>query len=139
MWVLLLLLSLLCVVAALFGLAQRERKADDTLSVLKNENALEADAPEACNTCAAEGTGCYAERMLRHSVSAEPVYFDDEELDAFCGTPADAYTSEQIALFEDVLQTLRTEEVADWLHALSLRGVELPIALRDEAVMLLQP
>lgn len=138
MWVLLLLLTLLCVVAALFGLFQRERKADDASSILKTEDPVGANAPEACNTCAAEGTGCYAERMLRHSVSAEPVYFDDEELDAFRGTPADAYTSEQIALFEDVLQTLRTEEIADWLHALSQRGVELPIALRDEAVMLLQ-
>lgn len=138
MWMLFLLLALLCVFAALFGLLQRDRKADDTSSILEKKNSEEAKASDACNTCAAEGTGCYAERMLRHSVSAEPVYFDDEELDAFRGISADAYTSEQITLFEDVLQTLRTEEVADWLHALSQRGVELPAVLRDEAVMLLQ-
>ncbi len=67
----------------------------------------------------------------------EVVYFDDEELDAYRGREADAYTDEEVEEFRYVLETMRTEEVAEWLHSLELRQVNLPTELRDEAFMLI--
>ncbi len=139
MWVLLVLLVVLGFVAAFLQLRAKSDHSDEA-----DTDAGTSPAPsshqksEACNTCAADGTGCYAERMMRHTAQEEPQYFDDEELDALKEIPADKYTPEQVELFDDVLHTLRKEEVADWLHALSMRHIEFPASLRDEAIMLLQ-
>lgn len=136
MWVLLALLVALGLVVAILPSSRRavDKKSSSDVAAAATPH----QKSEACNTCAADGTGCYADRMLRHVVQNEPQYFEDEELDAYRGTPADAYTAEQEEQFAEVLHTLQEEEVADWLHALSLRGVELPAALRDEAVMLMK-
>lgn len=136
MWVLLLMLLALGVFAALLGLRRTQPPTEETAEPLADDE----DEPPAenCNACAADGTGCYAERMLRHAAQTAPQYFEDEELDRFAGTPADNYSTEQEAQFAEVLRTLRAEEVADWLHALTLRGIELPASLRDEAILLMQ-
>ena len=68
--------------------------------------------------------------------NAEIVYFDDEELDAFKGRAADAYTPEEEEQFRDVLYTLRPEEVAAWGRSIQLRGITLPTAVKDELIML---
>lgn len=69
--------------------------------------------------------------------AGEPIdYFDDEELDRFRGRRADAYTEEEEDEFREVLYTTLTREVSDWLRSLQLRGIELPVGLRDEALML---
>lgn len=135
MWVLVVLLVALGLVAAL--LQRRDYDVSSEKALSDEETVVPATA-EACNTCAAEGSGCYAERMIRHAANVEPLYFEDEELDAYKGTPADGYTSAQQEEFAEVLHTLRQEEVADWLHALSRRGIDLPTSLRDEAIMLMQ-
>ena len=136
MWVLILLLVALGVVAAILQMKQCTTDGDIVANSASDK--VRSQGSEACNTCAADGTGCYADRMLRHAVQNEPQYFEDEELDAYCGTPADAYTVTQEEQFAEVLHTLKQEEVADWLHALALRGIEFPAALRDEAVMLMK-
>ena len=67
----------------------------------------------------------------------EPEYFDDEELDYFKGREADDYSADEISLFANVLYTMRQNEVADWLISLEKRGINLPVELRDEALMLI--
>ena len=136
MWVLILLLVALGVVAAI--LQKKQCSTDGDFVVNSASDKVHSQGSEACNTCAADGIGCYADRLLRHAVQNEPRYFEDEELDAYCGIPADAYTVTQEEQFAEVLHTLKQEEVADWLHALALRGIELPATLRDEAVMLIK-
>lgn len=64
-------------------------------------------------------------------------YFDDEDLDAYKNIPADAYTDEQIEIFRDVLYTLRTEDLEDWLISLEKRNINLPEILRPEAFEML--
>lgn len=59
-------------------------------------------------------------------------YFEDEELDIYAGTPADAYDDDTIDEFREVLYTMRPEEVSDWLISLEKRGLELPAVLRQE-------
>lgn len=68
---------------------------------------------------------------------AEPEYYDDEELDAYRGVAPSAYTAGQVAEFEEVMTTMRPDEVHGWLRSLAQRGVELPDALRDAALMLI--
>lgn len=65
-------------------------------------------------------------------------YFDDEELDAFRDRPSDQYTPEEVAQFEEVMTTMRPDEVQDWLRSLNLRGINLPDDLKDEAIMLME-
>lgn len=70
-------------------------------------------------------------------LEAEPEYYDDEELDRFRGRPADLYGDAEVEEFEEVLTTMRPDEVHGWLRSLSQRGINLPEALRDEAFMLI--
>lgn len=67
-----------------------------------------------------------------------PEYYDDEELDRYQGRPADLYGDAEVAEFEEVLTTMRPDEVHGWLRSLSQRGIELPASLRDTAFMLIE-
>ena len=61
-------------------------------------------------------------------------YNQDEELDRFRCRPT--YSHEEIEEFREVLYTMRTDEVAGWLHSLELRRVNLPDELKDEVLLL---
>jgi hypothetical protein len=63
-------------------------------------------------------------------------YYDDDELDRFCGTAAEDYTEEAAGEFREILYTMRETEVAGWLHSLHLRGINLPDALKDEVLLI---
>ncbi|MBR1838773.1 MAG: hypothetical protein IJ786_04365 [Bacteroidaceae bacterium] len=138
MWVLLSLLIALGLITALLTLFTSGDHSHEASSSSFSDSQPRSDTSEACQTCAADGTGCYAERMLRHAVQSSPQYFEDEELDLFRHRDPQSYTPAEEAQFADVLYTLRSEEVADWLHSLNLRQIALPTALRDEAIALLQ-
>lgn len=91
----------------------------------------------------AEGSSCSLSGICNLSCddemfSEEPEYYDDEELDRFRGRSAKAYSEEETAEFEEVMTTMRPDEVHGWLHSLELRGVQLPIALHDAALMLIE-
>ena len=62
-------------------------------------------------------------------------YYEDEELDRFRGRTA--YSEEEVEEFREVLYTMRTDEVAGWMHCLELRQVNLPDELKDEAFLLM--
>ncbi len=56
-------------------------------------------------------------------------YYDDEELDAFKGIASNAYTPEQVSLFEEIFQTMQPADVQGWLCSLQSRGIALPDSL----------
>lgn len=72
-------------------------------------------------------------RILRD----ESLYYNDEELDAYKGIPAENYTAEQRAEIREVFETLMPHEVSDWVCAMYARGIELPADIREEAMLLL--
>lgn len=76
------------------------------------------------------------EKQLEQAAHETPVYYDDEELDTYVDRPADAYTSEEVEQFQDVLYTMRPAEVPDWLHSLELRHIALPTELHDDVLMI---
>lgn len=77
------------------------------------------------------------EKTGKYNPQFKPDYYDDEELDAYKGVSPDDYSEVQTAEFEDVLMTMKEEDVAGWLRSLQLRGIELPYSVRDKAIMIL--
>ena len=61
-------------------------------------------------------------------------YYEDEELDRFRGRTE--YSDEEVEEFREVLYTMRTDEVAGWMHSLELRQVPLPEELKDEVLLI---
>jgi hypothetical protein len=66
----------------------------------------------------------------------KPEYFDDEELDALACMNPENYTENQINQIADVFYTLKENDVATWLRSLQIRRIELPVSLRDEALLI---
>lgn len=129
----LLLLAFAAVYAV--GCFVRARRRNDAAAAEPEEAAAEPKkAPKPmCGLGDVCDLECDMERVLE-----EPVYYEDEELDAFKGRASDAYSPDEIELFEDVLTTMRPDEVHGWLISLQQRGVSLPDALKDQAYMLIR-
>lgn len=125
------LIIILAVTAVLIVVLVRARKADSADSPAESEGRQSHVPPVTC--CGAHEV-CEAETLL--ALSDKVIYYDDEELDRFRGVSPDDYGDEQIDEFREVLLTLQTHEVAGWLRSLSLRKVEPPTEIREEALMI---
>ncbi len=86
--------------------------------------------------CCGEHEVCEKGKIKR-ALRTDIEYFDDEELDAYRGTPSEEYDDEAVEEFREVLYTMDPKEIDDWLKSLELREVALPDALKDEVFMLL--
>ncbi|WP_290379451.1 phospholipase [uncultured Muribaculum sp.] len=95
-------------------------------------SATDTEEPEVC--CGMHIT-CEKDSLLA-SVSETIDYFDDEELDRFCGREADQYEEAEIEEFRDVLLTLRPDDIAPWARSIQLRGIKLPASVKDELLMI---
>jgi len=89
------------------------------------------DSPEVC--C---GRHAVCEKGL---LTAEELYYNDEELDRYIGREPESYTPDEVEEFRDVLYTLRPDEVYPWGMALTQRNIPLPLPLRDEWIILTRP
>ena len=90
-----------------------------------------------CATCNGDNDKCEQECMME--AATQPIeYFEDEELDAFRGRPSDSYDDDETQQFADVLYPMPQDEVAAWCRSLTLRGINLPNALKDEVVMMIE-
>lgn len=78
---------------------------------------------------------CEKDSLLT-AVRPEIIYYDDEELDVYKGRKADEYDSAEIDQFREVLLTLLPQDIAGWGRSIQLRGIELPIEVRDELLMI---
>lgn len=93
----------------------------------------EPDAPQ--EECCGMHITCERDSLLA-GVSATIEYYDDEELDSYAGTAADAYTDAQTEQFRDILLSMQPADIAGWARSLQLRGIELPEAVRDELILI---
>lgn len=88
-----------------------------------------------CSTC--DGTNAKCEQVCQMEAATKPAeYFDDEELDDFKGRPSDKYNDDEAAMFFEVLETLRPEEVRPWGRSLIVRGINMPDQIKDEFITL---
>ena len=85
--------------------------------------------------CCGQHETCEKESLLA-AVSKQIEYYNDEELDSYRGRNSDAYSSDEIDEFREILYTMRDDEVAGWIRSLQLRAVELPDELKDEVFMI---
>lgn len=121
--------------AALIFILTRMRRHGATESDPREAESGEKEASHVPPvTCCGAHEVCEAETLL--ALSDKVIYYDDEELDRFRGTRPDDYDDNAIDEFREVLLTLQTHEVAGWLRSLTLRRVEPPTEIRDEALMI---
>ncbi len=90
----------------------------------------------ATDGCCGMHMTCERDSLLA-AVSTSIVYYDDEELDAYRGVSAQAYTSSAVEAFREVLITLDLDDVAGWVRSLQLRGIELPEELLPEVFLII--
>ncbi|WP_346861309.1 hypothetical protein [uncultured Draconibacterium sp.] len=64
-------------------------------------------------------------------------YYDDEELDVYKNIDEKEYTTSQIDQFREVLYTLKTHEIKNWLLSIERRKITLPSILVSEARFLM--
>ncbi|WP_329904678.1 phospholipase [Porphyromonas pogonae] len=124
-------LFLLGVVAAIIGYYQNKSKEK---RIARGE-VIEEPEPLRPEGCCGMHITCEKDSLLA-AVSPRIVYYDDEELDAYCNKPSDEYTSQQTDQFREVLYTLREEDVPGWLRSLQLRQIALPDELKSEAFLI---
>lgn len=106
----------------------------DLLLGLDDEGALQMEKPHDSSTeCCGLHAVCEKDRSR---LSKDIVYYDDEELDAFRGISAETYDDATLELFSEIFRTLRPEDMLGWLNSLRMREIELPLELRDEAMMI---
>ena len=93
----------------------------------------EEEEPEEC--CGQHET-CEKDSLLA-AVSKDVEYYEDEELDRFRMRRSDEYTAEEVEEFQEILYTMRNDEVAGWVRSLQLRHIELPDPIKDEVFLII--
>ncbi len=86
--------------------------------------------------CCGQHLVCERETLLQTNAVVE--YYDDEELDALSGIPADQYTPAQYKQMREVFDTLQEKDVPGWVRSLQLRNIELPADIREEALLIVR-
>lgn len=84
--------------------------------------------------CCGSHLVCERETLLQ--TNAEIIYYDDEELDALAGIPAEDYTAEQYAMIREVFNTMQSKDVPGWVRSIQLRNIQLPLDIREEALLI---
>lgn len=133
MYILLFILLGAAAVAALIGLI-RIRWYDRRIARGEVE-AMPAVRKARPDGCCGQHETCEKDSLLA-AVSREVEYYEDEYLDEYRGRPSDRYAEAEIEQFQEVLYTMRNDEVAGWVRSLQLRGIELPDELKDEVFMI---
>lgn len=131
MWVLVGCLIFLAVVAFLLG-SLRNRKLKEQLR--RGEIEELPEVKEIDTECCGQHELCEKDSLLA-GVSQEIVYYDDEELDQYIGVPCSGYSEDQADEFRDVFYTMQDTDLAGWVRSLMLRGIQLPIQVKDEVLL----
>lgn len=115
-------------------LTERQQKTSSPrLSLPDNEDVPPEKSEDA--ECCGQHAVCEKDSLLS-AVSENIEYYDDEELDRFRGRDPMSYLAAEEDEFREVLLTMRADEVAGWARSLTLRGVELPAAVREELLLI---
>lgn len=133
MWFIVIGIIVLGILAAIAG-HLRNKKLQEMLE--RGEIKEIPEPKEISEGCCGQHETCEKDSLLA-AVSKKIEYYEDEDLDRFIGTAADAYSENEVEEFREVLYTLQEVEVAGWIRSLLLRGIELPDALKDEAFLIL--
>lgn len=110
---------------------QKDSAADNTASPPPHKE-KRGEVTECCG----EHLVCERETLLR--TSAQPEYYDDEELDALAGLDPETYTPAQHDAIRQVFETLTEADVPGWCRSLQMRNIALPPDVREEALLIVR-
>lgn len=123
MWVLIIILVMFGLILMLTTYISRRKKTGET-EITINEDGECCGAHEVCDR----------ESLLSADGNAE--YFDDENLDVLADVQPDKFTEDQLNQLSEVFYTLRESDVAAWLRSLQIRRIQLPLELREQALLI---
>ena len=115
----------------------RARKEKNNVELLNNaEQATDVATEQRSEDdgCCGEHLVCERETLLQTNAKVE--YYDDEELDALMGIPAEEYSQEQYQMLREVFDTLQAKDVPGWVRSIQLRNIQLPLDIREEALLI---
>ena len=118
-------------VTYIFELRHRRRNVQQGAQA---DTAPDPQAEPADGECCGQHLVCEKETLS--PMTAEIIYYDDEELDRFQGRDGSDYTPDETEEFRDVLMTLRPEDVTGWARSITQRRLNLPPDVRDELLLL---
>ncbi|MBP5477333.1 MAG: phospholipase [Paludibacteraceae bacterium] len=118
-------LSLGLLILILTEWRERHRKSDRQVS-----------EPVSDPDCCGQHLVCERDSLLQPL--DKPVYYDDEELDAYAGIAAENLTESQAAAIGEVFHSLRESDVPGWVRSIQMRRIALPPELREEALLIVR-
>lgn len=136
---LLLFVALGIVILIIFEVrARKQQRANSEPSERPMTNSEASNSREEASNpddgCCGEHLVCERETLLQTNAKVE--YYDDEELDALSGIPAEDYTEEQYQMIREVFNTLQAKDVPGWVRSIQLRNIQLPLDIREEALLI---
>lgn len=123
MWVLITALASFGLILLLLAYLNRRNKTVETEMKINNDD-------ECC------GAHAVCDRDTLLSSGADVEYFNDEELDSLAHIKPEKLTKAQIKQLSNVFYSLQEKDVAAWLRSIQTRGIQLPIELREQALLI---
>ena len=120
----------------LVAVAARFLRTDDAAPAPETDDTAYEPAEEEPEECCGQHETCEKDSLLA-AVSKDVEYYEDEELDRFRTRRSDEYTDEEVEEFQEILYTMRNDEVAGWVRSLQLRHIELPDPIKDEVFLII--
>jgi hypothetical protein len=120
----------------IFEVRARKEKNNNTELLNNTEQATDIATEQRSEDdgCCGEHLVCERETLLQ--TNAEIIYYDDEELDALVGIAAEDYSQEQYQMIREVFETLKASDVPGWVRSIQLRNIQLPLDIREEALLI---
>ena len=135
-----LILFLILAIIVLVATELRERKKNANGTPTDDSQAAQQPATEQAKAddgeCCGQHLVCERETLLQTNAKIE--YYDDEELDALADIDPNDYTPEQHDAILHVFNTLLERDVPGWCRSLQLRHIELPLDIREEALLIVR-
>lgn len=126
-------LLVLAIIAFILGYF-RNRKIQRLID--KGELDRFPEVKEVDEECCGAHTVCERDSLLA-GMSQNIEYYDDEQLDQWAGIGEEEYTDEQEEEFRDIFYTMKESDVAGWIRSLQLRGIHLPLDMKEEVLMVI--
>ncbi len=126
MLALLIALGVLLMIVVALAIVNKIRKGQEVED--ENRSVPDADCCGAHEVC---------DKDLENFLTNETLYFEDEDLDRFSNYEA-PYQEHDVEEFRDVLYTLKTKEISQWITSLEFRKIDAPEVIREEAMMLME-
>ena len=120
----------------IFEVRARKEKNNNTELLNNTEQATDVATEQRSEDdgCCGEHLVCERETLLQTNAKVE--YYDDEELDQLIGIAAEDYTDQQYQMIREVFDTLKASDVPGWVRSIQLRNIQLPLDIREEALLI---